>query len=184
MPIYRRIAGSNYHPDSLVFATVAHTQVDDQFFAHLSQWRWFLKEHERKDRSLLQYAVRQEFDATGKKVHILLHRIVLELAGLDPGASPHHIDHDGLNNQLSNLSPGNSHRNQMSRVKSLGTSLYRGVNWNKSKRKWKARICLGDGSKRGKQLSLGYFSSEAEAARAYDAAARQHFGDRANPNFP
>jgi hypothetical protein len=44
--------------------------------------------------------------------------------------------------------------------------------------KWKAHIGVND-----KDLHLGYFKTEEEAARAYDEAAMKEFGDRAKLNF-
>ena len=41
----------------------------------------------------------------------------------------------------------------------------RGVNWNRSKRKWEARLQHG-----GKRHHLGYFAEERDAAAAYQAA--------------
>jgi hypothetical protein len=58
-------------------------------------------------------------------------------------------------------------------------SKYRGVHWDKSEKKWQARIRYGS-----KQHSLGYFEDENEAARAYDRAARAHHGEKAQLNFP
>ena len=54
-----------------------------------------------------------------------------------------------------------------------GPSRYRGVVWHKSNSKWEARIYEA-----GKQRFLGYFTSETEAARVYDEAARR-IGGRA-----
>lgn len=63
------------------------------------------------------------------------------------------------------------------RVKS---SQYRGVSLVKSTNRWQAYIIIN-----GKQRSLGVsFTVEADAAHAYDAAAREAFGSRALLNFP
>lgn len=48
---------------------------------------------------------------------------------------------------------------------SSGSSQHRGVSWHKKTRKWQAKIAI-----QGKNMALGYFTSEVEAARAYDAA--------------
>jgi ketopantoate reductase len=54
-----------------------------------------------------------------------------------------------------------------------------GVCWSRSHRKWAAAIHHD-----GKSHHVGYFSSEEDAARAYDEAAREHHGARAQLNFP
>lgn len=56
------------------------------------------------------------------------------------------------------------------------SSKYKGV--YPSRGKWRARItCQGRG------ISLGNFSNEGEAARAYDRAARKIYGNLADTNF-
>lgn len=55
---------------------------------------------------------------------------------------------------------------------------YRGVSWDRARRKFRARIGT-DGKK-----NLGYFDTAQAAARRYDEAARQRYGSRAFLNFP
>jgi hypothetical protein len=59
------------------------------------------------------------------------------------------------------------------------SSKYRGVAWQKSRKKWKASITYDC-----KFHHLGIFEDEEEAARAYDRAARAHKGEKAQLNFP
>jgi hypothetical protein len=53
---------------------------------------------------------------------------------------------------------------------------FKGVNLT---RPWAAEIVVNRRS-----IHLGYFADKEDAARAYDAAAHEHFGAFASPNFP
>lgn len=64
-----------------------------------------------------------------------------------------------------------------------GTSRFKGVSKRKDYWKWRAAICVGPRGK-SKFISLGYFATEEEAAKAYDVAARERFGEFAYLNFP
>lgn len=57
------------------------------------------------------------------------------------------------------------------------TSIYKGVSWNKATSKWRAYI-----QKDGKLHHLGLFTDEIEAAKAYNKAATEMFGEFANLN--
>ncbi len=54
------------------------------------------------------------------------------------------------------------------------SSRYRGVSWKKQRRTWVASIGVA-----GRQKHLGVFATEQDAARAYNAAAIEHYGDKA-----
>ena len=56
---------------------------------------------------------------------------------------------------------------------------YRGVTWAKRAQRWQAQIQVD-----GKRQFLGYFDRKENAARAYDAAAGDAFGEFAQLNFP
>jgi len=60
------------------------------------------------------------------------------------------------------------------------TSRFKGVYFDKATGKYKATITVKD---RVKQIFLGRFNSEDDAARAYDESARKYFGEFARLNF-
>lgn len=93
------------------------------------------------------------------------------------------IDHrntNPLDNRRSNLRPASTSQNVANRAKYAGTtSRFKGVGWDKGRDKWLVQICLDRQS-----LFLGRFDDEEDAARAYDAKARELFGEYALCNFP
>jgi hypothetical protein len=127
------------------------------------------------DRSGHRYARRSI--RTGHKVRdILMHR---EISKAAPGTMVDHKDGDGLNNRRSNLRLATDSQNQWNRKsKRAGTySRYKGVSWYKAYGTWMAEIC-----KDGVRTYLGQFASEVEAAKAYDRAALEAFGEFAHVN--
>jgi len=93
-------------------------------------------------------------------------------------AEVHHKDGNGLNNIRRNLRPATRAQNMHGFLRTFGSSTFRGVSWSREKKKWLAKITVNY-----RQIFLGRFSSEKEAARAYDAAAKKYFGEFASPNF-
>lgn len=143
------------------------TTVDDEDAHFLSLHAW----HSQKahDTHYVAYAPR------GKKVY--LHRLI---AGSQKGEITDHRDGNGLNNCRSNLRRCTNAQNMFNQRKLGGaTSKYKGVSWYKRGCKWRAYIVLGN-----KQVHLGYFDDEIEAANVYDSKAIELFGEFACLNFP
>lgn len=70
-------------------------------------------------------------------------------------------------------------KSQRGRKNLTASSVFSGVCWDASRKKWSARI-----KPDGKQIFLGRFKNEADAARAYDSAAVKFYGPTAKLNFP
>jgi hypothetical protein len=90
-----------------------------------------------------------------------------------------HIDGDKMNNHHENLRWAThleNSRNQ--KIQTNTSSVYKGVSFYKPLQKWTARIKIN-----AKQKHLGYFTSEREAAEAYNTAALEHFGVFAKLNI-
>lgn len=92
-----------------------------------------------------------------------------------------HINRNGLDNRKANLRPATVSQNLCNRTKTKAKtrSKYKGLEWDKTQRKWRARIQLN-----GRKIHLGSFANEIDAAKAYDKKARDLFGQFACLNFP
>jgi hypothetical protein len=90
-----------------------------------------------------------------------------------------HRDRNGLNNRRSNLRPATRQQQQANHRKHSDglTSPYRGVSLHKPTGKFRAAIVFNN-----KQNHLGLFEDELEAARAFNRAATEYFGEFASLN--
>jgi hypothetical protein len=114
----------------------------------------------------------------GRRRNILLHRLIVDAP---QDVQVDHINHDGLDNRRANLRLATRSQNQANmRAETIGaTSRYKGVSWEKFTQRWKACITV-----HGKGVTLGRYGAEEEAARAYDQAAIEAWGEFACVNFP
>ncbi len=143
--------------------------VDDEDYERLAKYYWCA----RKGRNTF-YADRS-VKLNGKWTTISMHR---EIFGLPKNKQIDHADHNGLNNQKYNLRICTPAQNQQNRLPYKGfSSRYKGVGWAKDDKKWRSYIYPNY-----KFVSLGYFDSEIEAANAYDAKAKELFGEFARLN--
>lgn len=119
------------------------------------------------------------FTAAGK--YYYAHRVVFLLVN---GHLPDEIDHiDGnpTNNKPCNLRVAVHAENMQNKKVMQGSSKYKGVSWAKDKGKW--RVYCTDESRgktdngRNRQRYVGQSSCEIEAARMYDKAAEELYGE-------
>lgn len=144
--------------------------VEDTDFDVVNQFKW----HAVRD-GKTYYAVRNSPAVNGRRILLYQHSFILGVKGVD------HKDGDGLNNLRSNIRPATQQQNIRShrRKSTNATSKYRGVCWDAGRQKW-----LTQAYKDAKHIYRGWFDNEEDAARAWDAAVSQHYGEFATLNFP
>jgi hypothetical protein len=145
--------------------------VDASDYPALSQHKWCALKSGHT-----VYAVRAVPKGSGRGM-ICMHRAIL---GLPLGRVPmvDHINGNGLDNRRANLRLASRSDNGANRRKfAIGASRFKGVTLKRGR--WCAAI-----RRLGKAHHIGYYGTEEEAARAYDAAARERFGNFALLNFP
>jgi hypothetical protein len=149
--------------------------VDDEDYELVSQYKWYVQEDARKGRSRGPYAITVLKSGTPRQVTFRMHKLLTGWPETD------HRDGNGLNNQRSNLRPTRDGQNQRNQRKTTNpcSSRYKGVSYDRGHAKWHAYIMLNR-----KRSHLGYFTEEADAARAYDTAALSAFGEYARLNLP
>lgn len=145
--------------------------VDDEDYERLIVHKW----HATRMRNVF-YAVRHDNCNPARRL-IYMHHEIIGKPGL--GFKADHVNNDSLANLKGNLRIVTDSQSNMNRRSYTGISRFKGVHWRKVDKKWKAQIQID-----GTQKHLGYFISEEAAARAYDAAATELFGEYARLNFP
>lgn len=149
--------------------------VDDDWW-WLDVWKWHISKTGRT-----YYAAHHVEDKkTSKVTRFYMHRLII---GAEPSQKVDHINGDGLDNRRCNLRfCTNSQNFQNAKKRSGCTSKYKGVYWDKNAQKWRTQICPPDN--KGNTRHIGCFDDEVVAAKAYDRAAIELFGEFARPNFP
>lgn len=137
--------------------------VDEDDYKSLSKHKWCIGNH--------GYALRRVDNRI-----VLMHRLI---CGATKGQMVDHINRRKLDNRRKNLrtasKQGNAANSKKRNYKS--SSRYKGVTYIENSNKYLSRITVNY-----KTIRLGLYKSETEAARAYDEAAEDFFGDFSNTN--
>ena len=109
--------------------------------------------------------------------NVLLHRLILN------APNNKHIDHincNGLDNRKSNLRFATRSQNRCNTSKVLSKYGFKGVYFHKDRTSnpWRAYITSNK-----KPKTIGYYPTKEAAAKAYDVAAKDMFGEFAKTNF-
>jgi hypothetical protein len=139
------------------------TLVDADDYEWLREFKWMASVSSRGR----AYAVR------GHRHPIRMHNVILQTKWVD------HINGDGLDNRRANLRLATPSQNAVNRRRQgvVSSTGFHGIKPNGTH--WAAFVSINR-----KRHYLGTFATPEEAARAYDAAARQTYGEFAHLNFP
>ena len=148
--------------------------IDAEDLQLILKYKWHLQKDKR---AKTYYATStQRCSLTGKQRTVGMHRLILGIT--DKNVFVDHIDHDGLNNQKSNLRPCSKAENSMHRNGPNRNSAINYIGVYRNRDKFRSNITIN-----GKYTNLGTVATAEEAARLYDAAAKKHFGEFATLNF-
>ncbi len=145
--------------------------VDDDVPPLVDRLSWHA--HRSTERGSWYARARFNFRDGGDGRHVLMHRII---AGAPVGIPVDHRNRNGLDNQRHNLRCVTPHQNAQNSLIRNGRTGFKGV-WPNGK-----RFCAIIRPSSGR-VYLGQFDTPEEAARAYDSAAIQHFGEFAGLYF-
>ena len=132
--------------------------VDDEDFEWLNTWKWYAGKGSRGKRWYARTGFREQNGTRNIYMHQMLMLFPKKPLQID------HLNHNGLDNQKDNLRVCTGREN-MHNIQQKGTSIYPGVNWSKSHKKWVSRISINN-----KKIWLGESKYEIEAAILYHNA--------------
>lgn len=135
--------------------------IDDDIYDEISKYKWCYFP--------CGYAARGA-TKNGKNISVYMHR---QIMNAPKGQMVDHKDGNSLNNLRENLRLCKSIQNQRnSKIPKNNTSGFKGVTWYKPSKRWRAQITL-----KNQCIYLGYFIEKIDAAKAYNEAAKELFGE-------
>lgn len=165
MPIPNRNADEYWNAVSFPLTQGYWTVIDADDYAAVSRRSW----HVKVKASGKKYA-RTYFISKGRQTTRYMHQILL---GKKRGSHIDHRNNDGLDNRRANLRFCTRAQNNQNRPKTTSkrSSKFKGVYFNKELNNWRAYIFVDNRS-----IYLGAYTSESDAATAYNIEARRLHG--------
>lgn len=150
--------------------------VDPERYEEIARYKWYSMFNGRNFYAIRIVKIRRNGRVIRK--NLAMHRVIM---GTEEGKVIDHINHNSLDNRLANLRAASFQQNTWNQRKQRGncSSKYKGVIWAKENKKWRAQLTF-----KSRPVFIGYFDDEQEAAMAYDARAKELFGEYACLNFP
>jgi hypothetical protein len=139
--------------------------VDDEEYEGLMKWKWSYTK--------VGYASRW-YRKDGKRYSISMHR---QIMGAVVGGEIDHINNNSLDNRKENLRPCTRQQNCCNYPTKNHTSKFKGVHHHARNNSWISQIKV-----KGKNIHIGSFRREEEAARAYNQKATEMNGEFAYLN--
>ena len=150
--------------------------IDADSLPIIAGYRWYAakpKAHHGNRRTWYAQAIAR---VDGKSTTVLMHRLII---GAEKGEKVDHKNGNGLDNRRDNLRLATSSQNTANTPPpATNTSGYKGVHFHRRNKTWEASVVF-----EGARRHLGKFESPEDAARAYDAAAIEIWGEYAWTNF-
>ena len=108
---------------------------------------------------------------------VLMHRQIFNLIPGNQNIQVDHADHDGLNNQRTNIRKCSAAENSYNKRPFGTVSTYKGIS-KCSEGKYQTHLQF-----KGKRITMGYFETETEAALTYNELAIKFYGEFAHLNI-
>lgn len=150
--------------------------IDDADYELVSEYSWYASQPKKR---INKWYARAHVKGSHPPKRIYLHRLIM-------GFPRNQVDHkngDSLNCQKENLRVATNQQNSFNSRRKGHLHRFRGITkrakgYGCTRDTWIAQIKVNY-----KTIHLGVFHSEVEAAKAYDVAALNHFGEFAQTNF-
>ena len=151
---------------------IAETIFDKENYEKVKLYKWGLRKAHKQGYPNYVYTVNK---ISGENIY--LHHFIMNSNQQEIMID--HIDSDGLNNCKNNLRFCSNSENHMNKTKNFkgNQSGFKGVVFHPKTGKWQAQTHIN-----GKQTYLGIYNTPEEAAKAYNIAVKEHYGEFAKLN--